>query len=610
MKAVLAAALCCAAVCAQPPSQREQLLERMKQQPDAPWPPMRGHVILAAPGTRMEQKGYHEPGAWFSPAPGTFGITIVPKMASKQRFDGLFGIETSTSAWKTRWSVSKPCQFELEITPLQPGVEILVQSAGPAGGPLSAVEHRGMTLILNDRWSLAPIMSAKLGGEGGWRTARVPVKTQTRLLLTTRTPCGAAGVTPQAGGPSFQLPDPRFVDSIQAQISQLLMGITGEETRPGETLNYPLAWLRDGAYSLAALARAGQVNAARVLARKFAEEDFFGGFGAEADGPGLAIWALNETSTRVRDSDFDHWLWPHVWRKAEYIVRMRHAVAPIREIVRGPIVPRHQQDPNLGLVCEAARDGLIVGRMDHHRPLLYVNGMSYAGLMNAAAFARRMYALEDAERWTKEAAELRLAWWRAFDTKERDNERTAIVGLWPSAVAADQPARYRAALEKGWDAGFAKTPLWTYFDLARAHNWLLAGEPEKAWQTLEYFWKNQASPGLYTMWEGSGEENSFGLWQDVRGWATPPHVTPHYWAASEMLHLQLDMLVHEDAHGLVIGAGVPAEWLKQELSVTNLASRSGMVSWQWSQGKLTVTLDGRPVAFRAGPAFPKTGRRE
>ena len=77
-----------------------------------------------------------------------------------------------------------------------------------------------------------------------------------------------------------------------------------------------------------------------------------------------------------------------------------------------------------------------------------------------------------------------------------------------------------------------------------------------------------------------------------------------------MLHLQLDMLVHEDAQGLLIGAGVPASWLKQEISVTNVATTRGLVSWQWSQGKLTVTLDGRPTQFRAGPAFPRAGRRE
>lgn len=607
MKLLLAGVLFCAAACAQPPTQREQLLQRIQQQPDGPWPPMRGHVVLATPGARLEHKGYHEPGAWFSPGPGTFGITLLPQLPSTQRFDGPLSIETTTSAWKARWTPASACQFELEVTVLKPGVEVLVQSAGPAGGPLSSVVQMGLTLILNDRWSLAPVTEAELGGQGDWRTARVKLDSSRRFLLTTRTPCASAGLAPEEHGPSFQLPDVRFQDSLQAQISHLLMGLTGEETRPGETLNYPLAWLRDGAYTVAALARAGQMKAARRLAVKFAEQDFFGGFGPEADAPGLAIWALTETSTRARDEAFDRWLWPHIWRKAELIVRMRHTRAPIHEVIQGPIVPRHLQDRNLSLVCEAARDGLIIGRMDHHRPLLYVNGVSYSGLMSAAALARRLYALEDAERWTREANELRQAWWRAFDTRERDNERTAIVGLWPSGVAADQPARYQQALDQGWDPTFAKTPLWTYFDLARAHNSLLAGKPERAWQTLEYFWTHQPSPGLYTLWEGAGEENTFGLWQNIRGWAAPPHVTPHYWAASEMLHLQLDMLVREDGQGLLIGAGVPEAWLKQEISVSNLPGRGGLVSWRWSGGKLSVTLDGKPTRFRAGPAFASAG---
>jgi hypothetical protein len=414
------------------------------------------------------------------------------------------------------------------------------------------------------------------------------------------------------------VPDPRFQASFDAQLTHLLMSLTGEETRPGEPVNYPLAWLRDGTYTLSALARAGQLDASRKLARLFAERDFFGGFGPEADAPGLALWALEEVASRLRDPAFDRWLWPHAWRKAAWIARMRAASGPLRAVVYGPIVPRHWQDPNLDLVCEAARDGLIVGRMDHHRPLLYVNGVSYAGLRAAATLARRLGHGAEAAAWEAEAKSLREAWWRAFDGPERDNERTAIVGLWPSGVAASDPARYRQALERQWqrarsaDGGFRKRPLWTYFEVAQAHNWMLAGAPGRAWQTLEWFWSNQASPGLYTWWEGEGEENSFGLWEQIRGWADPPHVTPHYWVAAEMLHFQIDALVHvEEAGGrprLVIGAGVPEAWLSKAIDVRAVPTPLGRVDWRWDGRRLRATLDGKPAAFQAGPAFPAEAR--
>jgi len=575
----------------------------MKLHPDDPWPPMRGHVVLAWPGTLMEEKGYHEPGAWFSPAPGSFGVTVLPQRASRQQLLN-WGISTSNDAWQASWVARGPCNYELRVEPHVAGVKVRVQSAGPAGGPITSLERTKIGLIINRRWVLQRLRDSTSGGEGDWRWVEIPIPSPRVLPLRSVAPC-AAPPFELGGGVHVETPDRRFNGSLQAQEAHLLMGLTGDETRPGETVNYPLKWLRDGTYSLTALARTGHLPAARTLARQFAEQDFFGGFGSEADAPGLALWALEEVAARLRDPKFDAWLWPHAKRKAAWIVRMRHTTEPIRIPPSGPIVPRHRRDPNLDFVCDTARDGLIIGRMDHHRPLLFVNAVSYAGLMHAAALADRTGMKADSMAWRTEAAELREAWWRAFDLpKERGNERTAIVGLWPTGVAADQPARYRAALP---DPDFTKRPLWTYFDLARANNWLLLGEPDKAWRTLEYFWANQPSPGLYTLWEGEGEENTFGLWENIRGWTAPPYVTPHYWAAAEMLHLQLDMLVYEDGHDIVIGAGVKPEWLAKDITIRGIHTRRGVVNWTWAQRKLIVTLDGKPVPYRPGSAFAAAG---
>ena len=82
------------------------------------------------------------------------------------------------------------------------------------------------------------------------------------------------------------LPDSRFDASLNAQTWQILTALVGTETRPGDPINYPLQWLRDGAYEVVGLVRAGYVDLARELVKPFAERDFFGGFGAEADAPG------------------------------------------------------------------------------------------------------------------------------------------------------------------------------------------------------------------------------------------------------------------------------------------------------------------------------------
>lgn len=587
----------------------------MKAHPEEPFPPGKGHVVLAFPGTIADCKGYHEPGAWLSPAPGTFGVAVLPQVESKQRMDGL-AIVTENPVWIARWEATAPCQYKLTLDVKQDGVTFRLQSAGPAGGPIRSLQPDQGFLRVNGDWALSPASGPKTGGDGDWLWAELPAPPGRSVFEIRR----LSPVVPPAYRttflPDMNLPDPRFGESLRAQVAHLLMGLNGSETRPGEGVNYPLTWLRDGSYALVALATSGQLSAARAVAMRFAERDFFGGFGPEADAPGLALWALEETSARLKDSTFDKEIWPHVHRKAEYILRMRRTTEPIREVVQGPIVPKHLHDANLNLVCEPARDGLIIGRMDHHRPLLFVNAVSYRGLVAAAEIATRVGAQSDANRWKRDADELQNAWLRTLDTPERDNERAATTGLWPTWVAATARDKFRAALEAQWakartpDGGFAKTPEWTYFDLAQAHNWLYLGDSRKAWQTLDWYLKNQASPGLYSWWEGSGEENSFGLWDNVRGWVQPKHVTPHYWTASEMLLLQYEMLAYATPAGeLVIGDGIPVQWTRENLDVRNVFTRLGRVDWFLRDGKVEVTLDGKPVTqFRLGPALRNPSR--
>lgn len=418
------------------------------------------------------------------------------------------------------------------------------------------------------------------------------------------------------------LPDASFRDSLKAQIFHIRAGTVGDETRPGDPANYDVNWLRDGAYEVVALARFGEGELARRLSRRFATHDFFGGFGAEADAPGLAIWTLEEVSARLRDPEYDRSIWPHVLRKADLIEEMLDSEGKVFKPFSGPIVPRHrgQKYEELSLVAEPARNGLILGKMDNQRPIFYVNATAYLGLTRAAEVAKRVGRNDDARRFLDHARQLRMDWERALKTDpDRLNPRTRIAGLWPSGIVDQRRDTFQRLLEDSWkvrrgeDGSFEKRPAWTYFEVAEAHQWLLLGRPERAWLTLEWFWSHQTSPGLYTWWEGNGEENSFQLWPTSRGWVRPRHVTPHYWTAAEVAHLQLDMLAYEtNAPGqtrVVIGTGVRPKWLDVPMSVNGLSLRSGVLDWAWDGETLTIDWRGQPgVEFAAGPAFPASTR--
>jgi hypothetical protein len=347
------------------------------------------------------------------------------------------------------------------------------------------------------------------------------------------------------------------------------------------------------------------------LAGYLAENDFFGGFGAEADAPGLAIWALSELAEYLDDPEYERQLWPHIARKAGLIEQMLSTQEPLYQVFPGPVVPQLAGSPVASLVADPAQNGLIVGRMDHHRPLLYVNAVSYQGLQDAAVLAERLGYAEEASRWQTAANNLRQAWQAAFQTAEVNNERTFISSLWPFWIAApDLTGAFEGHLEQRWqmvrtpDGGYQNRPLWTYFEVGEAHQWLYLERPDRVWATLDWFWDNQVAPGLFTWWEGNGEENTFHQWEKVRGWVEPPYVTPHYWTTAEMVLLQLDMLVYARPDGsLVVGGGVPESWLSGPIHVGPLPTATGSVEWRWDGEMLTVSVEGEAVEIVPGPAF-------
>jgi len=659
-KASLLAILFTAALWSATP--RDDVKRQMVLRPADYWPRGTGHVLLAFPGSR--EAGYHEPGGSFSPGIGSFGISIwimqqgplstgapglvckatsdtIPLDGIRQRFiwqppQILPAIATHTRDYESVWSHPESGLWVLNLrwTNARTFPMLVIRGVGPAGGPVTQLLWESNKLRINNRWWMSvnpPPKDVLMGDErhtrwttegsnfparvrSGWAYARLDLSNAREIEVRVEDDTPPHTFPPEAVTPraavSAELPDPRFVESLHAQVAHLAMGVLDWQLRAGDPLNYPYPWLRDGAYVVTALARAGQLTAARKLAGYLAEHDFFGGFGPEADAPGLALWAIEEVASRLRENRFDTWLWPHVRRKAELILEMASTRRPMHRPVDWPVVARHALRPDLTLVAEPSRDGLITGRMDHHRPLLFINAVSYRGLLSAARIAERLKQTTEAKRWRAQAAQLRRAWEKALPRPEFENERTWIGGLWPSGIADGVRKQFAQGLERSWTrhrtaAGGFKRPLWTYFELAGAHQWLLLGKPERTWETLNWFFDNQASPGLYTWWEGEGEENSFGFWEQVRGWVNPPHVTPHYWTAAEMLLLQLDMLAAQDGESnIVIGPGIPPEWLQRPLSVTGLLLESGRLDWSWDGKRISAKTHNPSVKVEAGPAFP------
>jgi hypothetical protein len=643
-------------------NQRQITLLEKARRPADPWPRGDGHIVLGEPGSPLAQKGYYEPGGSFSPSPGSFGLSIwvydtgnrlistsddiaLDKITQSFFYENnsvIPAIKTITPYYTCNWFWLEPGNWKLSVEATGTNgtrVAVAIRSVGPAGGPLTSATWDSTRLLLNRRWLvipgrlpltvvagneeagelLKPITSKSASSESGWCFAKMQMNAgEFHLTIKDTKPQYKGLLSYQKTIPQFNIdvPDKRFENCLQAQVANLMMGYIGRQTGPGEPINYPLAWERDGAYSLMAMAKSGQLQTARELSVYFAENDFFGGFGAEGDAPGSSINALSELAFLLNDPAYYRWVWPHIRRKVAIIDEMLNATGEIYKNFIGPLAPHIESDvKRRQLICRKKEDGLIVGTMDNHFPVLYINAISYRGLVQASRLVILLKDSSYATQCLQKAAEIKNAWTNAFGKKKYENERNFMISIWPSWITDKTNTLFAKQIEEkhqlewGDEPAPKERPLWTYFTVAEAHQWLFLDRPDRTWKALHFFWNNQCSPGLYSFWEGSGEENTFKQWEHYRGWLQPKYVTPHYWTASEMTLLQMDMLTYIDEskkeYEIVIGAGVPEEWLSEKISVQYYRTKAGTISWEYKNNTLYVTIQNAPKKYtvRAGVNF-------
>ncbi len=636
---------------------QQQVATQMKLRPADPWPRGVGRVVLAAPGSSATQKAFHEPGGSFSPAPGSFGISIwaidrqgqivttsdlLPLSEIQQQFthiaaDKIPEISSKTKYYTAAWSAPTAGSWQLKLQSLASKdltLAISIRSVGPAGGAIPALDWNGQRLLISDRWSirnLPPQTKVYLGSEHtsnwsrersprprwadpqGWGFARIELNPGASAeLLITDSQSTPAPLLPITGGQSnlvLDLPDPQFTASLKAQISHLMMGLVGTRAHPSDPISYPLPRFRDGAYQMVALAHAGQLDVANQMSGYFTENDFIDSTVPVADIPAVGIWALTEVATALQQPDYDRWLWPHLHRKAELIGNMLASNRPGYPVLAGAKFPFAEQ-PDL------MRVDLVGGNMTNTPGAMSIhpaaNAIAYRALLDAATLADRLQQTPDANRWRSQAARLRTAWQPASaGSPAVENE------VWPTGI--DRASKPQLRQQGGHKSRTTTEPFKPnsqalHVDLAAAHQSILVDRTsDRAWSLLKWCWQHQASPGLYT-WAGDRESNqsatpkSFSQWQRLRSGVGETSLSPHYWTAAEMLLLQLDMLTYLDRTGntptLVIGAGIPPRWLSQPISVSGQSIEGNLVNWNWDGKQMNVGIKGKQLAVKLGAAFP------
>jgi hypothetical protein len=465
--------------------------------------------------------------------------------------------------------------------------------------------------------------------EGGWDFPLWPSWSEPPGLLAARCQIPALdrlealadGWRERLEATGVELPDARLTEAFYACLTHTLMAWVDDEARIA-SLCYPFFWLRDGAYQLHMLDKAGLHEPVRAcLTRLLTEPWPAGGFGPEGDAPGQLLWLLAEHWLLTRDDDWLREIYPRVRERCVLLFDMRRRKAPLHA-PQGRVLPRTRLHPDGTLVCEAARDGLIQGRMDWHRPVFWVNAWAFVGLRRAVEMARALGETGDAETWSVEAGALSRAL-ASPAARFGSNERDFVCAMWPTDARHPSDPATRQEFERRWHTlrlddqnHYHGEPRWRYFELGEAHNNLRLGERERTLLTLEQFLRSEDAPGLYAWAEGDFTGDPTGDWRFVRGWwperranrRNGSPIVPHGWVGAEFALLVRDLLVFEDDGALVIGAGVRPEWLGDcaKLGLRDAPTHYGRVSWRLEP---RADVQGWNLTLTCRPGPPPLGYR-
>jgi hypothetical protein len=377
----------------------------------------------------------------------------------------------------------------------------------------------------------------------------------------------------------FRLPSSAraFVDTFRTAVGHILINRDGPALQPGPR-RYARSWIRDGATMAAALLRAGCAEEVRDYVRWYVPYQSPDGtvpccvdrhgpdWLAEYDSQGELIYAIAEYFRFTGDRAFLAEMWPAASRSVDRIEALRRQ--RLTAEFRTP-----EKRAGYGLLPESVSHE---GYLAHPVHAYWDDFWTLRGLRDAAALASaladepqhaRLVALRDSFRETLHASITATMMDRGLDYIPASVE---LADIDPAATAnaialvdeaLELPA---AALERTFDeylSNFAKRRRgeidwsnYSPYELRIIGALVRLGRRQSAFDLARFFLGDRR-PRAWNQWPEIA-------WRDPR---SPGHIgdMPHTWIAAEFVLAFRSMLAFEREldEALVVGAGVPAEWL-------------------------------------------------
>jgi hypothetical protein len=399
----------------------------------------------------------------------------------------------------------------------------------------------------------------------------------------------------ELGGVVLDLPGPAaaFARTVRSNVAWILVNRDGPAIQPGSR-SYSRSWIRDGALTSAALMRLGHESVARDFLKWFAPFQFDDGKvpccvdrrGAdpvpENDSHGELLYLAGEYYRFTRDRATIESVWPHLARAAGYIEELR----------------QKRRTPEYASAAKRVFFGLLPESISHegysaHPVHSYWDDFwALRGLSDAAELARALGRDADARRFTASGDEMRADVHASIrqviasrgidfvpgsaDLADLDATSTTIA-LSPGEEQARLPPReLERTFESYWDslrarrAGTDRQEGYTPYEWRTVGAFIRLGWRERAKELADFLFSDRR-PAAWNQWAEV-------VWRDPR---TAKFIgdMPHGWVGSDYIRSLLDMFAYErgEDDSLVLGAGVPADWVRAGggISVRGLRTRWG-----------------------------------
>jgi hypothetical protein len=407
-------------------------------------------------------------------------------------------------------------------------------------------------------------------------------------------------------------------ESLTAQLAYILVNRSGPAIQPG-TRSYARSWIRDGSLTSTALLRLGHADAVREFIEWFAPYQYPNGKipcvvdwrGAdpvpEHDSSGEFIYLVAEYYRHTRDRQLIEQMWPRVAAAAGYLDSLRHErrtkefEAPEKKQFYGLLPP------------SISHEGYSAKPMHSY----WDDFFAYLGFKDATFLAKELGRTDEAKRLAAIRDEFRTDLAASVEAARRvhgidyipgcadlgDEDATSTtIALAPTNAAAilNQDALKRT-FERYWEFFTARRDgapweAFTPYEMRAIGAFVRLGWRDRALELVTWFLTQQKPIG-WRQWP-----------EVVRREDRVPHFVgdlPHTWVGSDFVRSVLDMLAYEREgdESLVVGAGVPLEWLRDRgITVCNLSTHYGPLCFTMRRERVAVE-----VKIEAGTRIPPGG---